>query len=290
LHICIVFTKQTETLKKLIIKIYFMYQNANLKKMMFSLTAITGLLISCSKNDETYSQPPAPAIQSTVFSVAGNSASIVSKLTDFRNTIGATLNTAPGATGGRREVNWDAVPVSFTNSNNFPFDFFGSADPALANGRKRGLVMTNTGTSFRVDSTDFSEIDASYASQFEVFSKKRLFTYMGNVVTEITFKVPGTATDASVNAFGVIFSDVDIANTTTVEYYNGSKSLGVFKAVPASQGFSFVGVHFPAERVTRVKITSGNGLLAAGVKDISNGGSKDLVVMDDFLYSEPVAN
>jgi hypothetical protein len=272
--------------KLLTVKIYFMYQQLKFKKLFLSLTVAAALFTSCNKEDNT---AQLPTVESTIFSVAGDSASIVSKLNDFRNTIGATLNSAPGVTGGRREVNWDAVPASFTNSNNFPFDFFGSSDPALANGRKRGLIMTNTGTSFRVDSTDFSEIDASYATQFEVFSKKRLFTYMANNVTQITFKVAGTNTDAFVNGFGVIFSDVDIANTTTVEYYNGSKSLGVFNAAPASQGFSFLGVHFPVEKITRIKITSGNGLLAAGVKDITNGGTKDLVVMDDFLYDEPKA-
>ena len=63
-------------------------------------------------------------------------------LSQFRDLLGGQLNTSPGAIGGRREVNWDAVPANLTDNNSFPGDFFGSADPAAANGRKRGLVMT----------------------------------------------------------------------------------------------------------------------------------------------------
>ncbi|MGZ8509704.1 MAG: hypothetical protein ACXWWA_04980, partial [Chitinophagaceae bacterium] len=255
-----------------------------------SAILVTIFFVSCDKDDDDNNTPQPPAIKATVIKAAGDSAGIVAKLNEFRVLAGDPLNNAPGATNGRREVNWDGVPANFTNSNNFPFDFFGSADPASGNGRKRGLIMTNTGTSFRVDSTDFSEIDASYAAQFEAFSRKRLFTYMGNVVTEVTFKIPGTNTDASVKSFAVIFSDVDIANVSTVEYFNGTKSLGVFAATPAAQGFSLLGVGFHEEKITRVKITSGNGLLGAGVKDISDGGTKDLVVMDDFLYDEPKTN
>ena len=251
------------------------------------IAATVTVFANCSKDNK--SNPvaiPAPVINKVVFSAAGDSAAIVTKLNEFRLSAGDPLNSAPGATTGRREVNWDAVPASFTNNNNFPLDFFGSSDPALSNARKRGLIL-NGNTTFRVDTTDFSEIDPSYAAQFEAFSRKRLFTYVGNNVTQITFKVPGTQTDAFVKGFAVIFSDVDVADLTTVEYFNGDKSLGIFKATVAPQGFSFVGVGFPDEKVTRVKITSGNGLLAAGVKDVSNGGTKDLVVMDDFLYSEP---
>jgi hypothetical protein len=41
--------------------------------------------------------------------------------------------------------------------------------------------------------------------------------------------------------------------------------------------------------VTRVRIVSGNAALGEGVRDVSDGGREDLVVMDDFLYSEPQA-
>lgn len=56
-------------------------------------------------------------------------------------------------------------------------------------------------------------------------------------------------------------------------------------------GLSFLGVSFSAgEQVTRVRITMGTAPLAAGLNDISSGaGNPDLVIVDDFLYSEPQA-
>jgi len=250
---------------------------------LFSLTVF---VISCNKYNNDYT-PPKP--QATVVSASGD---LTASIDQFRHLIGDQLNTTPGQTTGRREINWDGVPANLTNSNNFPFDFFNSTDPAVANGRKRGLVYQNTGTQFRVDSTDFSGIDISYATQFEAFSPKKVFTYIGNNVTDVLFKVAGTDVDANVKGFGLVFSDVDDANSTTVEYFDGLKSLGVFKA-PVRSGntsFSFLGVFFPNDKVTRVRITAGNAVLAAGVKDVSDGGTKDLVVMDDFFYSEPQAN
>ena len=260
------------------------------KKATVIIMAATAILASCKK-DYSNDGPGKPGthIKSAVVLAAGDSAGIVPKLNALRLLLGDPLNVAPGVTGGRREVNWDAVPPALTNSNNFPFDFFGSFDPALPNGRKRGLILGNAGTTLRVDSTDFANIDASYATQFESFSKIRLFSSAGTNVTEVTFKVPGTNTDGFVKGFGVIFSDVDVAHATSVEYYNGYKSLGVFKATAAPQGFSLLGVSFPYEKVTRVKITSGNGTLGAGVKDVSDGGTYDLVTMDDFFYDEPKA-
>lgn len=259
-------------------------------KTTLIIIAATAILVSCKKdnNNGGYGKPD-PTIKSVVVSTAGDSAGIVGKLNELRSLLGDPLNTTPGVTGGRREVNWDAVPPAFTNSNNFPFDFFGGFDAALPNGRKRGLILGNAASTLRVDSTDFAGIDASYSQQFEPFSKKRLFAPASTNITEITFKVPGTNTDAFVKGFSVIFSDVDLANKTSIEYFNGNKSPGVFYATAAPHGFSLLGVSFPDEKITRIKIISGNGALGSGNKDVSDAGAYDLVVMDDFLYDEPKA-
>jgi hypothetical protein len=47
---------------------------------------------------------------------------------------------------------------------------------------------------------------------------------------------------------------------------------------------------FEANIVARVRITSGNTAIDPGVTDnVSAGGNRDLVVMDDFIYGEPRA-
>jgi len=255
---------------------------------LFSIIVLAVLIASCDKND--YDSNPQPQVPlSNVVKAAGDSGAIIGSINQFRALLGDVLNSTPNQTSGRREVNWDGVPANLTNNGAFPFDFFNNTDPAGPNGRKRGLVYLNTGTSFRVDSTDFAEVDPTYGAQFDAFSKKRVFAYLGNNVSEITFKVAGTNTDAFVRGFGLIFLDVDDANSTTLEFFSGTKSLGVFKAPvrSATGGFSFLGVYFPNEKVTKVKITAGNSILAPGVKDVTDGGTKDLVVMDDFFYDEP---
>jgi hypothetical protein len=244
-------------------------------------------LTSCDKDDDGYeNETPKPV--STVVAASGD---LTSALAQFRSILGDSLNGTPNKTSGRREINWDGVPAAITNKDGFPFDFFNSTDSAASNARKKGLVYKNTGTSFRVDSSGFASIDASYATEFAAFSPKKAFAYIGNNVTDVSFKVPGTSTDAYIKGFGIIFSDVDDAAGTTLEFFAGNKSLGVFKApVRGSNSFSFLGVFFPQEKLTLVRITAGNGLLAAGVKDISAGGTKDLVVYDDLFYNEPLAS
>jgi hypothetical protein len=213
-------------------------------------------------------------------------------LSQFRDLLGGGQpNTAPGAVGGRREINWDAVPDALTNNNSFPGDFFGSSNPADANGRKRGLIMTTPGSGFSISDTNFFNINPTYGDQFKTFSPFKTFIAVGSTITDNFFKIPGTNTDASVHGFGVVFSDVNNESSTSMEFYDGERLLGSFK-VPnngnnAPGAFSFLGVYFPNANVTRVRIHSGSAPLSSTQNDISDGGGEDLVIMDDFIYSEP---
>jgi hypothetical protein len=252
--------------------------------LAFSLCLSSAIvLVSCDKDDD-YETPTPPANNDVAANrAAGDSATIVVNMNDFRAVAGGVLNTAPGATGGRREINWDGTADSSAAN------FFNPTAPDAPAGRKRGLVYFPADVLLRTSTTGFGNIEPTYANQFKPFTKSRLFSSNGTNVTEIRFKVPGTDVDAFFKAIGIVFADVDDANATTVEIFNGNTSLGFAKAQPSNGKFSFVGLSTAQGKITRVRIIAGNAVLAAGVKDVSDGGSKDVVVMDDFIFSEPVS-
>ena len=272
--------------------------NLSFKIMLVSVSLVS--FASCSKDPSYAKDQPENNVFSTAenFKLSSKSEAIVFKaagdinpaLEEFRALLG-TLNSAPNATGGRREINWDGVPATFTNNNLFPGDFFGSADPLAANGRKRGLISTTPGVGFRISDNDFVDIKPEYDKLFNTFSPTKTFVANGSTITDNFFKVPGTNLDASVQGFGVVFSSVNNASSTSLEFYDGDSLLGTFK-VPNNgtsnvAGFSFLGVYFPNEKVTRVRIISGSAPLSSTQDDLSDGGGEDIVIMDDFIYSEP---
>ena len=273
---------------------------SNTSMIRTSAVAIVLLLASCTKDGSYQANETGTATQSKTVEIAarknmkvfkswGDSSDIVEQLDAFRAEIGAVLNTAPGAAGGRREINWDGVPAAFTNNNLFPGNFFAAVDPSLPNGRKRGITFLNF-NGFRISDNNFADIDPSYAEEFKAFSLNKTFMSVYSNFTEVQFKVPGTNTQAYVEGFGVIFTDVEGGNSATIELFNENfESLGIFMAHPQTgRGkFSFLGIKLPGVKIARVVIKSGE--VPLGDKDISNGGKYDLVVMDDFLYSEPIA-
>jgi|GEM_PF-840865 len=223
-------------------------------------------------------------VQPTIVTGTGN---IEGAVATFRTLLGDPLNgvLVGQQPAGRREINWDAVPAAFTNVDNFPADFFNTRSP-------RGAVFSTPGTGFRVSDTNFADVNASYGAQFNFFSPNKTFAAVGSNIMDVRFEVAGSvATPAVVRGFGVVFSDVDTAGSTKIEFFSHGMSLGVYNAPVRSDagGLSFVGVvfHPSTVEVTRVRITSGQGALGANVNDVTSGGTLDLVIMDDFFYSEP---
>lgn len=235
----------------------------------------------------------------TIRSGAGSNAAAIQAVVDqYRADLGGLNPNNPGTfVTGRREINWDAVPDNFSSPNLLPADFFNGPNPP----RSRGVVFSTPGSGFLVSADsdnpsaaapNFADIDASYAAQFGVFSPQRLFIADRSNVTDVSFFVAGTNIPATSRGFGAVFSDVDVAGSTKIEFFGaGDVSLGSHDVPAAGAGsasFSFLGVFFEDAVVTRVRITSGSAALAPGVLDVSDGGASDLVVMDDFIYGEPV--
>lgn len=232
------------------------------------------------------------------FSASGSSAAdIQGAVDDFRTQLGALNPNEVGSFGsGRREINWDGVPDAVSAPNNLPPDFFNVNSP-------RGVVFSTPGSGFQVSANEgvapvnFGNIDPSYSDVFTPFSEQRLFTALDSNTVFVDFFVAGTGTDALTQGFGAVFSDVDLAETTSMEYFDGTgASLGSFfaPAVPEEDAsLSFLGVLFTEGAiVSQVEITNGNSALGLGLNDgelFNDSGVLDLVVMDDFIYGEPVA-
>jgi len=211
----------------------------------------------------------------------------------FRADLGGANNGVGGTfSSGRREINWDGVPDSFSSPSILPANFFNANS-------HRGVLFSTASGVFQVSAKTgnptltpvrFGNFNPSYPNEFQTFSPERLFSAIGSTVTDVVFFLPGTTTPAFVSGFGSVFTDVDSATSTTIQYFDQSGvSLGTFAvpaSLPGSQNLSFLGVSFNAgERVSRVRITSGNAAL--GPDD--SPPVTDVVVMDDFVYGEPHA-
>ena len=232
-----------------------------------------------------------------VSSVGGSAdpASIQATVTAFQAALGDPNNgnVAGPLTSGHREINWDGGGGVAANApGGTPFNVF------LNN---RGAQFTTGGTGF-IQAPPSGGPDnglagaftnATYGNDFGVFSPLRDFTPVGSNITEGRFFIPGTngGTAAQVSGFGAVFTDVDSATSTKIDFFDINGNLLTEQFVPAgivaNQSLSFLGVVFNAgEEIFRVTITTGTDPLATGTNDNPIEGI-DLVVMDDVLFGEP---
>lgn len=239
-------------------------------------------------DDFLYSEPQAAP---TLFiGQAGTAAELKPVLDAFRAALGGVNNgvntNETQFFTGRREINWDAAGLPVV----MPADFFNSRS-------QRGALFQTRGTDFLVslniaegDARRFGNINVTYPNRFSVNSSNRLFAALGSTGVDVTFFVPGFPTlPATVSGFGAVFTDVNLANSTRIEYFDAANEpIGTFVAPAGAVGnLSFVGVTFPpGQRIGRVRITSGN--LPLSVDNVDTD-TLDVVAMDDFIYGEPQA-
>ena len=224
----------------------------------------------------------------TTFEGAGIDPAAITPTRDaFRLAIGGgAVAGANGSFGGvRREINWDGVPATLSDPNLLPANFFNTTSP-------RGVVFSTPGTGFLVSANAGGATPTlfGFPNDFQTFTPQKLFTAVGSNIVDVSFFVPGTATSATTSAFGLMFTDVEIAGDTKMEFFDAANTLLYTRnaLVSGNQGLSFVGaLANSGERISRVRITSGkNSIVSNGVLANPND---DVVVMDDFLYAEPAA-
>ncbi|MGR9087469.1 MAG: hypothetical protein ACU841_10395 [Gammaproteobacteria bacterium] len=272
---------------------------------LLGLLSVMALAPACRAHAQGYNSTD--FVPPTVFQAAGpTAASIQGTIDAYRLALGDANNSnAPGPlAGGRREINWDGGG----NNQNTAL----AGNPFAGFQASRGALFTTPdGTGFVQAPADADPVlfppgglagvfnNPTYGSIFSTFSPQRLFSVIGGKKTEVNFFVPGGGNlPATTAGFGAVFTDVDFPGgsgsgkkrgnrkaTVLIEYFgaDGKRLFSSFvPASPGDAGLSFFGIVFDDARIARVRITSGN--VAPGPDD---GGRRDVVVMDDFLYGEP---
>jgi hypothetical protein len=280
-----------------------------MKKSMFLMTGAAVLVLTVLVSipvRRAYGQEVTPVspevaidfVAPIVFQAAGPSvASIQNSVAEYRILLGDQNKDIDGPKdAGRREINWDGPA--------------GNLETAIGPNPLRNFLTTRGALISTPDGSGFVQAtpdglaglfgNPTYGTIFRTFSQFRLFSAIGGRVTEVNFFRPGGGDIPAVTkGFGVVFTDVDQPNgsgpgekrgnrksSTLIEYFgiNGELLFSSFvSASPGDGGRSFFGVVFPDARIARVRITSGD--VAPGPDDTAK---QDVVMMDDFIYGEPV--
>ncbi len=233
------------------------------------------------------------AFGGTTFTASGSSPSAIQGTVDgFRNALGNLNAPEPVLNaGGRRQINWDAAPDGVSAPNPFAGDFFNfNASP-----RARGIEFTTPGNGFQLSATaasgegvEFDNINNTYSDRFGTFSPERLFTPLGSNVTDVFFFNPADqTTPALTRGFGAVFTDVDLPDTSRLEFYDANDQLIDLVYAPWVDGdetLSFVGGIYDTPIIARVRIYTGTTELGP---DENLGQHLDVVALDDFIFGEP---
>ena len=218
----------------------------------------------------------------------------------------AQFNAFRTAVGGGSRIAWDGVRLDGTDANPATSIIDPGKTVAIPVDRFRGAGAIYAAP-YAVSGDGFASVNPATAGQFPAFTPGNTFAMFDATSGKFddrfiaqSFVLPGTATVAGTRGFGAIFGDVEVAGTSSIEYFGRNASgdrisLGKFD-VPVGQSgeHEFLGVVFDDAIVADVLLTVGtNALFSFDGTTITSFGPEsllagiDLAVTDDFVFATP---
>ena len=215
----------------------------------------------------------APVNADEVFSDSGANASDIADTVDaFRDALGQLNPNEPVNVGsGRRQINWDAAPDSISAPNFFPGDFFNfSASPSSPRDRifdSRNWIPIERDGRQRAGRR-LCKYQCPVRRNLRVIQSRTAVLHRWTALSRKSCSLtrPTRQPQPTTHGFGMVFSDVDYANTTSIELFDvNDDSIGLYYAEnyagQANEHFSFLGISLDESRIARARITTGTTAL-----------------------------
>lgn len=184
----------------------------------------------------------------------------------------------------RRNINWDAVPFSGPGTKTLAADFFLASRQIL-------LDPDAASDDLLVSNVQFGDLDATYPSNFPFKSPVVNFKYREDAGQENIFRLADLSTPGAINAFGVVFTDVEKLNVAGLQVLGtDGREIGRFYVQPGASGQNqFLGVIYDSAVIGQVNVLMGElGDEFGAVSDLTDSGNVDVVVVDDFVFMTSV--
>ncbi|MDF1662752.1 MAG: hypothetical protein P1V97_13330 [Planctomycetota bacterium] len=239
------------------------------------LFAVALFMLGCSSSEGD------PPVTQTLFQFSVSSPGDTS-LAEFDGTI---INFAgPNGSIVNGQESFVAALHGGATASLTPSNIFAQQSPSLQ------VVIGAQGENVLVSGDSFATLagggaNPSAGGDFGAFSGATNFSVIGNTIT-VTFTTMNGTTPGLVNAFGVVFTDVEVADKSGLRFLDadGGEILNLRCPPGASGASQFIGAVFAQPQIASVQIDMGdNANSGSGPEDPMNGGD-DYIVIDDFHY------
>jgi hypothetical protein len=236
-----------------------------------------------------------PFAAPTPFTSAGPGTSTT--LSIFETAIGGADNGAKTGEqpAGLRHINWDRIALDGSQSETIPIAPNHTIAIPRDSQQERGVQLDSP---IAVSGDGFASVNPGVTGRFGSLSAPNIAAPFNSNAFALRIVAPGapgaTPVPAATRAFGAVFLNVTLPNTTSVEYLDGETVLAkLFAPVAGHHEPSFVGALFESPAITGVVITLGTARIFSfnGTNFLAGplGDSlpNNLVAADDLVLAEP---